>query len=404
MAAVAAMPEETSRIALHRPLVVLLFVLLLAGSLSFEDLGLANPLIIPERLAATLLVTLAVIVLAAANPPLRPPVAGAICIQLPLLYMLATGLWGAALPETWNAIIDLCCMALITAATILLMRLDPRGTARTLLWCAAVAGAIYAVAALAGSAVGERAMAFGSGPNVFSRMTLIGAIALVGLVVLERAPAALLVAVPILLAATVASGSRGAMLAGVIASVVLLPVLRRATRGQVVWALGSLAVGTTLVLLRYGDVVRSTIENRLLDLTFEQGYSSGRESLFSEALMLFASHPVTGVGLQGFQEQTQGPHPYPHNLVLQIAAEGGAVGLIFLTIGLVAAVGILEGRWHDPMTVLFASCAVVVLTSAMVSGSYYDSRFLWVFLAVALHAASARRVPAHEHRETLAGS
>ena len=384
-------PETTF---LLRPLTVAFFVVMLAGLFSFDRLGLQNPFFAPERLVGFALLTFLVFVVGLANirtvGSTRAP--GAM-VAAPLVYFLTTSLWGADVPEFWATVTDIVCMLLACMIISILLTWNTVIVAETLLWCMAVAGFVFSVAGLASAGVGSQISAFGGGPNIFSRVTVLGFIALVGLIALNKLPVTALVAGPVMLVATVVSGSRGGMLAGLVSICVLAPLARRLRPFQVVAGLALLVTCMVLVYQRFEDTVERVINGRIVELTLQQGYTSGRGDLFGSAWHLFLDHLFVGAGLRGFAEDYGQGFTYPHNLFLLVAAEGGLVGLTILLVVLVTlALHVLRHR-GSTLTLLFTASASVIFTSAMFSGDYYDSRFLWVFMIVALRASAISNEP-----------
>jgi O-antigen ligase len=373
---------------LLRPLTTAFFVVMLAGLFSLDRIGIENPFLVPERLVGFGLVAFLVLVISLANRRAeRSRRASGIVVAAPLVYFLVTSLWGADVPEYWAAVTDVVCMILACFIISILLQWDTLLVAETLLWCLAATGLIYAVAGLASASSGGQVSAFGGGPNVFSRITVLGFIGLVGLVALNKVPIAALALGPIMLVATVVSGSRGGMLAGLVAGCVLVPLVRRLKPFQVVAGLGLLVTCMIFVYQRYEDAVERVIDGRIVQLTLQQGYTSGRGDLFGSAWGLFQDNLLVGAGLRGFAEHYGQGFTYPHNLFLLVASEGGLVGLVILLSALVTfAVRVL--RHHgSTLTLLYTSAASVIFTSSMFSGDYYDSRFLWIFMMVALHTA-----------------
>lgn len=95
--------------------------------------------------------------------------------------------------------------------------------------------------------------------------------------------------------------------------------------------------------------------------------------LYIQALQLFLENPILGVGLGGFAEP--GTRTYPHNLVLELAAETGLVGLLLW--GRLILAGLLAAR-ADPFLMVLL---VQTLLYASVSGGM-ASNYEWVFFAI----------------------
>lgn len=375
--------QRSTEPAFLRPLVAVLFIVLLAGQFSFERIGRSNPVYVPERLFALIVLTFSVAVVVLANSRSTRAVGhGTLLIVTPTVYALVTALWGPHTPNYWSTVTDLGCILLACGALATLLRWRPTITAVTVLWCMLGAGIIFAIAGLASSSAGARTAAFGGGPNIFSRVTILGFIALVGLIVIRKLPVWTIAISPVMIVATVASGSRGGMLAGLAGVAVLLPLLGHLRRSQLLAALGILLIFALVVYRRYADVVDQTISGRVVDLTLQQGYSSGRGRLVAAAWDMFEARPIAGWGLTGFADQYGQGFTYPHNMVLQALAEGGSIALLFLAITF--AVFLKAARRPNILGRVFTASATVIFVSSMFSGDYYDTRFLWIFMLLVI--------------------
>lgn len=127
-----------------------------------------------------------------------------------------------------------------------------------------------------------------------------------------------------------------------------------------------------------------------------------RASLYGVAARVFLAHPVIGVGTAGFTPfaapflpaATDVGSLYPHNMVLQFAAEFGLLGLVCVA-------SFLYVVWRSPRPSTWpwrvvTLLAVSTLLAAMTSGSIYDNRGLWgllLLMAVAPAPALSTRSP-----------
>jgi O-antigen ligase len=148
-------------------------------------------------------------------------------------------------------------------------------------------------------------------------------------------------------------------------------------------------------------------QTRILNLTLENHYMSGREGLFQDAYELGLERPWFGQGLCGFKILFD--LNYPHNLVLELFCETGAVGVSLLAVMLLfALIYIVRNRRHCDPTI-WGSFGLM-LTSSMFSGDLYDSRgvFLIALLAsqeivtvMARNPALASRLAIGQIRPTI---
>jgi O-antigen ligase len=191
---------------------------------------------------------------------------------------------------------------------------------------------------------------------------------------------------PIALVALLASGSRGPVLGGVIGLLVLLAMLARSRRTAFhLLLLTLLLVASFWAALQF--VPSSASERSLSTLTGTRSglASNGRDQLWAAGWKTFTDHPILGVGTGSFATKARekvcpGPgcqDKYPHNVLLETAAELGIVGAL-LTLGiLIAAAWALLRAWRLPgierdyatiATALFVAAAVTALLTGDISG------------------------------------
>jgi O-antigen ligase len=363
-------------------LTVVTYLALLAGPFGFDRIGLSNPLIIPERLFAAIILLAFVALLVLVNPTrnLSPIKTHFVAAMIPLLYLVLSAGWAPAQAELASQIVDLACMVLFSCSFVLLVKWDRAAVVNSLMWCLAVGGVVFSFAGLASSSVNTRVAAFGGGPNVYSRITVLGIIGLVWLVTNKKLGIWFLAVVPVMLVATIVSGSRGGMLAGIVGCWILLPVVFRLGKGKLLAATGVASIAGFIVYRAFGDVVVVSIQGRIIQLTLVQGYDSGRGDLLNAAITMFRDNLIFGAGLRSFSTEFGQGFDYPHNLFAQIAAESGIVGLFLILILLSKSVYVAFTHRSSVTVRCFTAAGSVILTSAMFSGGYYDARFLWIFI------------------------
>lgn len=319
----------------------------------------------------------------------------AICVWL--VYMLTSALWA---PETEHltAKVSEIGMLLAVAISIALSRSNLTDS-RTLLgfWYGVVAaGAAMGILALVMS-TGGRVFTPTGGPNIFGRnMGLVGVGALMlatrGNVAGKPFYYALVILSPMWV---VMSGSRGALLALGMAGLVLLWTAKTswATKLVGVAALGCLGT-VAFVATDVGRNAAEVFHHRILQQTVEQRYTSSRDDLFMQAVEVGLDSPVLGCGLSGFRAYSW---TYPHNIVLETFAEGGLVGVVLLAMMLLAWWRHLARASHNTPGSLLAAMALMI-TAASFSGNFYDSRGVFLLLALSIAPLS------HESTRTLARS
>jgi O-antigen ligase len=290
---------------------------------------------------------------------------------------------------------DLAFLGLLIVVATVVSAPDPARARRLILAAMYLAAVVYA---LAGVLIGEtdvqgRTTAFTGGPNVYTRVILLGVVATIALTALYGQPLFLL-AIPLLASAALLPASRGAIVAA-LATVVVFGALtwgrwsRRAIGHAVLVTAGTLVVTWSLLPSSTIDVVRL----RFFDQIFQQNELSGRPELIYQALTIFIDNPLIGAGLDSyFVRFGLGLGlPYPHNLVLDLAATGGAVALAFFGMFVVALVRDsrpLATMTADQLAMLLSACYLGA--ASMFSGDFYDSRFFWVFAVLAVNYSAVR--------------
>jgi O-Antigen ligase len=311
------------------------------------------------------------------------------------LYQIASGLWAPPGARVGEKALDIALMGALTLAVYLYTLGDPVAVIRWTFLFFYVAAVVFALGALLVTGPGEqgRYAAFGGGPNVFVRIEILGIISAVALYRLRRRKLVFL-GVPLFLLAAVLSGSRAGLLAGVlVGGVALLRARRRLAAGPTLFAVSTTMAATALFWTHAPRSVTDLVDDRFVQQTVEQGYVSGRTTIWWETIELALHHPVIGAGLDGFYGligRVQDVE-YPHQYVLAVAAEAGIVGLGLLFVSAVLwVVTVRRGGGHPAETGLTVASASFVAISSLFSGDYYDARLVWLFAAL----AAAISVPA----------
>jgi O-antigen ligase len=236
---------------------------------------------------------------------------------------------------------------------------------------------------------------------------------------------ATLVALPPALVVALASGSRGPLLVLLLLGVVGL--VRLALRARSInWRLagGALALsGATLisVSLVAGDLPGAAIERFGLlgdfvssGLAGEGSTSTGdisagtRVTLFHEAWSMFEARPVLGFGTSGFEAvapndlSPKEAEAWPHNALLQAAAEFGIVGLTIVL--LLSFLTLIRRLPPDPAGSAIRLLFVFFFLNAMVSGDIFSDRETWglLMLVLLIHVPEARNAPMGASRDEVA--
>ncbi|MGH3798585.1 MAG: O-antigen ligase family protein [Pseudonocardiaceae bacterium] len=310
-------------------------------------------------------------------------------------YLALTAFWAPHPARISESVTDLVFVGLLIVVATVVSAPDPARARRVTLTTMYVIAIAYA---LAGVLIGEtdaqgRTTAFAGGPNVYTRVILLGVVAAIALTALYGRRLFLL-AIPLLVPAALLAASRGAVVAAV-ATVVVSGVVtwgrwsRRGIGLVVLVTAGTLVVSWSLLAPPAAEVVRQ----RFVDQVFQQGELSSRPELISQALAIFTGEPLIGAGLDSyFVRFGLGVGlTYPHNLVLDLAATGGLVALAIFGVFVVALVRDcrpVRQMTADQLAMLLSACYLGA--ASLFSGEFYDSRFFWVFAVLAVNYPAVR--------------
>jgi hypothetical protein len=198
-----------------------------------------------------------------------------------------------------------------------------------------------------------------------------------------------LVGLPVLAIALLASGSRGPVLAlsfALLLLVVLVPGSREKRRRL----LTILAAGAATFVLVPTVVPSSSVERATSILTAsDEGLSSnGRTELWQKGWEQFVDHPLVGVGTGGFAK-IEPVLLYPHNIVIEAAAELGVVGgvcvLLLIALGLTTAVHVYRATAgaERAEAALLLALLVGTIVNAMLSDAIEGAERMWLVLGLA---------------------
>jgi len=266
---------------------------------------------------------------------------------------------------------------------------------------------------LAGTVTGEGLRAFGATHIATGRTVGFGLLAVLYLL-LDRPRTtsmrvALVAAAGILGLGLLYSGSRGSMVA-LVASLAGFGLVSFGLKKGRRWALAGLAaVAVLLAVVSVAVPAATELMNHRLSqvLTDTQtvGAALGRLQRAEDAIGLFRSSPLLGVGIggfdmaRGFGDAARGD--YAHNILLEVACELGLAGLAALFVliwtGLSSSVGAMRrshGRQEFALVTMLFLTMAYFLVNALFSGDLNDNRLL--FAAIGLSAALA---PAVIYRE-----
>lgn len=195
--------------------------------------------------------------------------------------------------------------------------------------------------------------------------------------------------------ATLSAGARGPVLALILSFLLIFVIsvrgLPRLRIDRFALRLGVAAFFFVIVLAIVGQELFPTLMLRSQILVTEGGTSvATRLSLYQAAMELWAKSPIWGIGTGQFGRAVLGEdiRLYPHNIILELGAENGVIGvLVFITMmGVAFAKGFIclnSGRGFAKTVaqyLLVVSC--FALLNAMVSGDINDNRMLFALVGL----------------------
>ena len=194
-------------------------------------------------------------------------------------------------------------------------------------------------------------------------------------------------------------GNRGAFFA-CISSLLLtlaLMTLHRHGRGgpRLVLTIGAVSLFLLGILKMPTDSFAVGRVDYFLEKT-AASYDSGRLSRFDSAIQMFLDTKGLGVGTGGFatryattqgsrvELQLEGGRDYPHNVILEVGSELGALGLIVLGVWLSLCVKGLKrlAQSGSTSTGLLVAFWIYAILNAMVSGDVASNSAIWLFGAI----------------------
>ncbi len=132
------------------------------------------------------------------------------------------------------------------------------------------------------------------------------------------------------------------------------------------------------------------------------GASSGRPSLVSGGLDLFAARPIWGYGSGSFETEYTAHHHQigqtlsaSHTIPITVAAEQGLIGeLVYLALVVAALVTLLQRCRSDPARVGVAAAFVALVFHTLLYADFLEDPITWTLLAIGAALAVRSRTEA----------
>lgn len=183
------------------------------------------------------------------------------------------------------------------------------------------------------------------------------------------------------------SGSRGALISVCVTFLLMFYLYIIKTKKAFLYTISILiiiAITSVIFLMMNKDY---NIAFLRISLLFHGDFgisSSGRDEYFEKALLQIQNSPLIGNGI-GYYSNSIGRYTYPHNFVLEIANDFGAVGIIGLFIiliySLIKSKSLIAGSPANQYLVFMLLQSLLMLTF---SDSYLTSIQLWIPLTIIL--------------------
>jgi putative inorganic carbon (hco3(-)) transporter len=220
-------------------------------------------------------------------------------------------------------------------------------------------------------------------PNIFGRFLALVMILLGAVLLYSRRQRTLLITVLVL----------------AILWVALVLTLSRSSIGALLVGLGALAavrwhVGRA-VFVAVGVVALAAAVIAITPTTFGlnqglNGASSGRPSLVTGGIDLFAARPLWGYGSGSFSTEYSTHHHHigqtlsdSHTIPITVAAEQGLIGLLaYIALVLAALVVVFRGCRAEPARVAIAAALLALLFHTMLYADFLEDPITWTLLAI----------------------
>jgi len=320
------------------------------------------------------------------------------------IYLVATIAWSPN-DNPFPAVVDICLM-LVTVLVVERAARHEKFVEAFWLWLELLLIAIGAFALfnqlfLAPATSADppgRLSILGGGPNILGRF--LGMLCLLMVAQSLRRGGGLrwsaawrIVAAAVALILLLQTGSRGALTGLLVGLLALLVAHRMNTRLIGIGAVVILSFEYLFTAILNADMIESVGE-RWLVATLEEGYLSARDVLLAVAYDSWLERPIFGGGLDSFEYYSFGLDRYPHNLVMQMAQEGGIVAVLLLLAWIVHVI-LNSWRGRNHYTEIGLSMTALIFGCSLFSGDFYDCRLIFIFGVLTISSAdieASRRI------------
>lgn len=159
------------------------------------------------------------------------------------------------------------------------------------------------------------------------------------------------------------------------------------------WTIVGLAFAYFALLYALQNIGSETVETTITEGDYQ------RERIFGQALFLFQTHPLTGVGLGGYYYWTG--DIYPHNFFLELLCETGIVGTVVALLLLIIPLIIKrQGILHITASNQFFFLIMMgTIVRVMVSSDFTESIELFSAIFAISAAKKLGNLPPHKNKQ-----
>ncbi|SCE70796.1 O-antigen ligase [Micromonospora coriariae] len=248
-------------------------------------------------------------------------------------------------------------------------------------------GVVLALAALVGEPQGDRSGGFGSNPIWLARAIGGAMVALAWLYFRSRLSGWWAAGIGLLLILGLfATGSRGPLVAtaAAVLTLVLAGLRQKGRRRRREWVGVGLMSSVVAAVWALPSLLPPRMYALIVDPS-EELFDSARADMRQRTLSVIAENPG-GVGYGNWNSHTwMIEHTYPHNLWLELTAEGGwLVGGLFMLAVAVVAIGLWRSAGTDPVAGFVLATLTFNVLAVSTSGDINASRPLFCSLALGL--------------------
>lgn len=232
----------------------------------------------------------------------------------------------------------------------------------------------------------NRLTIFGDNPNALALKIGISLVCVLYFVLLNdlklnKARYFYLLMLPIFISLIRDTGSRKAFIAILISMIIIAVSLKKEHKLNSIFVL-IFMIGIAIIFLKI-SFESETMVKRLISV-FEKGDIGGREELWPALIPLVFNRPFFGYGITGYERESIKLFGYvasPHNVFLEIALLGGAVGLIFYGL-FVLKISLRAIKIYKESNSILEVLLLVFAFARILGGQALDTKIVWASFAL----------------------